>query len=169
MTEFNIASILAGIIILILGYLWTQRYNKRIKEPNCKMSFRESLDLAELPVVTFYQGKTKINFILDTGSNLSIIDKSVASRLEIEPSDLNVSIIGIEGNSKNVTTGVMKVAYKDIQFEDVFQIIDMSKSFKSIKDRTGVTVHGILGNGFFQKYQYVLDFESMIAYTKKRK
>ena len=39
------------------------------------MSFQNSMDLAELPVVTFRQGDKKINFLLDTGSNNCIIDK----------------------------------------------------------------------------------------------
>ena len=37
--------------------------------PNA-MSFQNSMDLAELPVITFHQGNEKINFILDTGSNV---------------------------------------------------------------------------------------------------
>lgn len=172
MREFQIAFILAGIILIILSWLYIRHCKKQIKRKirslDYKMSFKESLDLAELPVVTFYQGKNKINFILDTGSNLSIIDKTVADKLRIEPNELNVNLIGIDGNPQDAPTGLMKIAYKDIQFEDVFQIIDMSKSFKAIKDSTGVSIHGVLGNAFFQKYQYVIDFEEMIAYSKKK-
>ena len=40
------------------------------------MSFREALDLVGLPIVTFYQGDKKLNFLLDTGANLSVINKA---------------------------------------------------------------------------------------------
>ena len=47
------------------------------KKNNSKISFKEAMDLAELPVVTFYNGDVKLNFLLDTGSNISYINKSI--------------------------------------------------------------------------------------------
>ena len=38
------------------------------------MSFQNSMDLADAPVVTLYQGDKKINFILDTGATCCTID-----------------------------------------------------------------------------------------------
>ena len=37
----------------------------------------------------------------------------------------------------------------------------------AIKNATGVTIHGVIGNKFMQKYKYILDFDKMIAYSKK--
>ena len=44
---------------------------------------------------------------------------------------------------------------------------DMSSSFDVIKRSTGVNIHGILGTAFFNKYKYILDFDKLIAYSKK--
>ena len=47
-----------------------------------------------------------------------------------------------------------------------FQVVDMTAAFDSVKAETGVTIVGILGNDFFQNYKYVLDYNTMIAYSK---
>ena len=38
----------------------------------------------------------------------------------------------------------------------------------TMKKEYGVTIHGLLGTGFFQKYKYVLDFNEMVAYSLKK-
>ena len=49
--------------------------HKRNGEPH--MSFKESMDLVELPIITFYNNGKKLNFLLDTGANNSIINLSL--------------------------------------------------------------------------------------------
>ena len=50
-----------------------------IKKSNRKkISFKEAIDLTELPVVTFISKGRKLNFLLDTGANNSILNASVA-------------------------------------------------------------------------------------------
>ena len=44
----------------------------------------------------------------------------------------------------------------------------MNTVFTSIKNETGVTLHGLIGNSFMQKYKYVLDFDEMVAYSKHK-
>ena len=48
-----------------------------------------------------------------------------------------------------------------------YVIADMSAPFNDIKRETGVTLHGIIGTKFFAKYNYVIDFEKLVAYSKK--
>ena len=61
----------------------------------------------------------------------------------------------------------MTVTYRNQKFIDRFYISDLNESFGAIKAETGVQIHGILGSKFFAKYKYILDFESLIAYSKK--
>ena len=60
--------IILGIVALIAYIINKVETSK--KEVNSRMSFKESLDVIELLIVTFYQGDKKRNFILDSGSNL---------------------------------------------------------------------------------------------------
>lgn len=134
--------------------------------PNA-MSFQNSMDLAELPVITFHQGSEKINFILDTGSNVCVIDASVLDRIKYSKIDKQINNSGIEGSAQNLDLCIIETCYKDKTYENPYAIRDMSAVFKSIKDSTGVTVHGLLGSDFFNKYKYVLDFKELIAYSKE--
>ena len=51
-------------------------------------------------------------------------------------------------------------------FEVQLNINNMSEAFGFIKKESGVQIHGILGSLFFQKYKYILDFDSLKAYIK---
>lgn len=132
------------------------------------MSFRESLALADLPVVTFYQGEQKLNFLLDTGATLSVIDKKMVNKVKTKFNDTISKTIGVEGKEINNIINVdIQFRYKEREFTDTFQVIDMSSTFDSIKQSTGVNIHGIIGSTFMQRYKYILDFKEMIAYSKK--
>lgn len=163
----EIIGIMFAVIILSVIINGVEDYCKQSKRVN--MSFKEAMDLVELPVVTFLNGDKKLNFLLDTGSNISQINSSILPLLdykEIEGKDMNV--VGIEGN-KAVNTGFceMTITYKGQEFIGDFCIHDLDDAFAIVKEESGVQIHGILGSLFFQKYKYVFDFESLIAYSKK--
>lgn len=131
------------------------------------MSFQNSMDLAELPVVTFRQGDKKINFLLDTGSNNCIIDSNILKNIDHKMLDVETNILGLEGNAQKTGVCTIKTTYKDKEYEYPYVIQDMSAVFNSIKKETGVTVNGILGSKFFNEFKYVLDFDELIAYSKE--
>lgn len=154
---------LLGIVILCL------LQERSIWKARCKMSFKEALDLTELPVVTFYNGGKKINFLLDTGSNASYFNIRDVERLE-KYERINKVSAGIVTGSSVVeeTHGYIRIPleYRGTTYSDDFVLYDISDSFNNIKKESGVSIHGILGNQFFTKYKYVLDFDKMIAYMK---
>lgn len=131
------------------------------------MSFKEAMDLVELPVVTFYNGDKKFNFLLDTGATVSVIDSNVLDNFPHEKAEATGVLWGMEGNKVNVSYIKASLMYRDKLYEEDFQVVDMSASFSAVKAESGVTLSGILGNSFFKKYQYILDFNSLIAYSKK--
>ena len=131
------------------------------------ISFQNSMDLAELPVVTFRQGDKKINFLLDTGSNNCIIDSNILKNINHKMLDVETNILGLEGNAQKTGVCTIKMTYKDKEYEYPYVIQDMSAAFDSIKKETGVTVNGMLGSKFFNEFKYVLDFDELIAYSKE--
>jgi hypothetical protein len=54
---------------------------------------------------------------------------------------------------------------KDYPYE--YTACDMSGPFGRIKAESGVILHGVIGSKFFNAYKYVLDFDKLIAYSKK--
>lgn len=158
--------VLTIVAVLVIGYT-INLCEDRIKRNNRKMSFREAMDLAEMPVVTFYQGDKKFNFLLDTGSNYSHISKEAAKEIQGEIMKAQAKVSGI---GEGTTSGVCRttLSYKGANYDIDLSITDhLTDAFAAIKTETGVQVHGLIGNQFFQKHKYVLDFEELVAYTKK--
>lgn len=158
--------IIICVIILIITAAIITGILAGIKKKNSEISFREAMDLAELPVITFYNGDRKINFLLDTGSNISYLNKSIVSSLVVESTGEESNIIGIEGNKVNCKICKMIIRRKNQKFEEEFSIADLDKAFRIVKEESGVQMHGILGSRFFEKYKYVLDFKDYIAYVR---
>ena len=113
---------------------------ERIKNKT-RISFKESMDLTELPVVTFYNKDKKLNFLLDTGSNLSVINESVLNTVEHEKINNSIKTIGLGGSIESNSCKI-HIHYKDNKFEDVFTIANMDEQFNIIKQEDGVTKIG---------------------------
>lgn len=154
------------IIFLIIAVAVTSGVIAGVRKKSSEISFREAMDLAELPVITFYNGDKKINFLLDTGSNISYLNESIVSSLVTESTGEESNIIGIEGNKVKCKICKMIIRRKNQEFEEEFSIADLDKAFSIVKKESGVQIHGILGSKFFEKYKYVLDFKDYIAYVR---
>jgi len=135
--------------------------------PNNIISFRAGFDLTQLPIVTLYQGDKVLNFLLDTGSNDSIIDSNVLKDIEHKMSDEKSSLYGLEGNAQEVGKCSITLSYQGMDYPYDYIVCDMTGPFSKIKAESGVILHGLIGSKFFNTYKYVLDFESLIAYSKK--
>lgn len=156
-----------GVVILVLVVAFiANTIDDMRKRNNSKISFKEAMDLVELPVVTFYNGDKKLNFLLDTGSNVSYINSSIIPLLDHEKTDKEMNTIGIEGNKVSNQFCKMSVTYKNQVFEEEFSIADLDEAFSVVKQESGVQIHGILGSKFFERYKYVLDFKELIAYIR---
>lgn len=161
----EIVGMLLAVIILAVIINGVEDYCKQKKRVN--MSFKEAMDLVDLPVITFYNGGKKFNFLLDTGATLSVIDSNVLNNFSHKKLDDEGTLCGMEGNRITVSYIRALLEYKGMNYEEDFQVVDMSAAFNQVKAESGVTLSGILGSLFFRRYQYILDFENLIAYSKK--
>lgn len=160
---FIIIGVLIAVVFLALILNGVEDYSKSKK---VGMSFKEALDLTDLPIVTFYNNGKKLNFLLDTGSNYSQINAPLLPELKYEGIKNSLETFGMEGNKVTSEMCQMSVTYKDQEFTDIFCVMDLTNAFNIIKQESGVQIHGILGNNLFQKYKYILDFDKLIAYSK---
>ena len=158
---FEFVVVLSIVVLAALMVNKAQDYNRK----RVKMSFRESMNLTELPVVTFYNGTNKLNFLLDTGSNMCVINSRNIKSLSYTKLNEGGTIHGMEGNIVGVEYISMDFTYNDKLYTSTFQVVDMQDAFDIVKQESGVTIHGILGSKFFEEYKYVLDFKELIAYS----
>ena len=131
------------------------------------IDFSAGFNLTDLPIVTFTQGDEKLNFLLDTGSNKSLINSSVIKRLQHVMLKSDSTMFGVDGNYTKVETAVISIFYNGEEYANDFMISNLDKPFTNIKKESGVTIHGILGNNFFVRNKSILNFEEMRAYFQK--
>ena len=167
--------VLGVLIIIIIGVYTVINLHLKVSsiaeskasKDRSMISFKESLDLTSLPIVTFEVGKEKFNFLLDTGSDVSYINENLLPKFKhVKIKENPIEVIGIEGNPIEVYPIGSILKYKEMEFKNIFYISDLERAFSIVKNSTGVQIHGILGSLFFQNYKYVLDFNDLIAYSK---
>lgn len=150
-------------IVIILGVFTIADIKNKNKKT---ISFKESMDLTELPIITFSNNNTKLNFLLDTGSNISHINSSILNKLNFTTLNREISTVGFTGEIVDSAFCKMELEYKGKIYEDDFSITNLDDAFGVIKQESGVQIHGILGSKFFERYKYILDFSKLEAYTK---
>lgn len=160
-----VEAILIALAVVVAAFIvnGVEDYSRHRDE----MSFREAMDLAELPVVTFYQGTEKFNFLLDTGSNHSHISVEAAERIKGVPMVGSENVQGVGGAMAVDRAVNATIEYKSKSYEVLLLVGEhLSDTFRAIKETTGVQVHGILGSGFLSDNRYILDFDELIAYSR---
>lgn len=150
------------IVIVILLY----KSNNVAKKRDSRVSFKESMDLVGLPIVTFISGDKKLNFLLDTGSDNSYINSSLISEIKAEMTGEKSSTIGASGEGLATIYYNVTLGYREQMFTEKLGAMDLSAAFNALKESYGVQIHGILGSRFFEKYRYILDFKDLSAYRK---
>lgn len=153
-----------GVIGAVYKLFTIDSYIVRVKR-NQVMEFRSSMDLSGLPIITFYQGKKKYNFLLDTGSNMSYVN--ISSDIEVEKTGVKDVFMGASGEDLNCEGAKIKLYHRDVEYDCNVSLANLDAAFTELKKCYGITLAGILGNDFFTKYQYCLDFKELVCYARK--
>ena len=159
MLDFLLILVLVVISAIIINGV--EDYNRKDA-----MSFREAMDLTNLPIVTFYQGDKKFNFLLDTGATLSVINQAALESIIHTTINKTGELYGVDGVKREVSYASINLAYKNKDYTEEFQVLDMQEAIDQVKAESGVNMVGIIGSEFFRKYKYVLDFDELVAYSK---
>ena len=145
-------------------------YKDLINEKKKKfLSFKDSIHKADLPIITLNFFGKEYGFILDSGANYNYIDIGALTELQqynnIVLSE-GVSITGSTGNHiDSIACNLFFTCNGEI-FSEEFNAAEMAEGFESISGECGIVVHGVLGNQFFQKYKWTLDFDELVIWTK---
>lgn len=125
-----------------------------------------------LPIISLSNKKGDVmNFLVDSGSNISHICKEYFN-------DLDAEVIGTyeEGTVEGfgaVNTGIVMcdaTLYDVIGHKYNIKLSisnELTAVSNSIEDSTGVKIHGLLGTDFLREYKCVMDFKSLEVYLKK--
>lgn len=133
------------------------------KETGNSISFKNNMDKVELPVIPVKINNKEYHFILDSGANSNYLDENLAKELELPFKD-GGSFYGIEGKTK--PTKLTEVAFNcdNNAFEESFLVTNLSPAFTQATEGTDIVIVGILGNQFFAKNRWQLDFENLVVW-----
>lgn len=158
--------VISSIIFIIIVLLFTIKKANKQKED---FSFKNAFKLTGLPLLIFEQDNTVLKFILDTGSSVCVLDESSISKIkDFKYLNKEDNLVDVNGGKVKRNYGIFKFKCENINFENEFLISDLSNIKESIKEDSGISIDGIVGSDFFAKYQYVIDFDKYLAYSKKR-
>lgn len=131
------------------------------------MSFKDSFYLTGQPIVIFNQGDKTFNFLLDSGATDCIINKAALKTIKHTPLNQQTILTGMDGIDHEVSGCMITLEFNHKNYTFPYLIQDLGTILKTIKETTGVTIHGFLGSKFFNTFKYVLDFDELIAYSKR--
>lgn len=163
-----VKEIIFSVLLLLLGIVLIADILHKGKERKHMMSFMEGLDLTGFPIVTMVNNGMKFNFVLDTGSVHNLINQQALENMVFEKTDYSATISGIENQAREEENVVkMRLTYKDKTTEGLFVATDLRDVFASVRKETGVQLHGLLGSDFFKENRYIIDYNEMVAYSKR--
>lgn len=150
----------AAIAVLINGI---EDYNSRFN----KISFNESLEKTNMPLVTFKNGRRDICFLVDSGSDVSYIDSSVVKHLKIKYMNESEDKV-LTANGYMDVAGMVTIDLKhgDTTVEGDFIVGDIKDAMDTAFAPKFI-VRGILGSIFLKRYNSIIDYKNNELKYKK--
>ena len=118
-----------------------------------------------LPLLIVQAQAKNLCFLLDTGSNINVLDKRVAEFFQLSSGTAKQRQFGIDGELQ--TTDIVELAFslEEQEYKANFSIMDLSSAFGKVEEESGIQIHGLLGCSFMEQQKWILDFEKLCLYT----
>ena len=133
-------------------------------------SFKQGFTPANIPMITIHQGDKEFILVLDSGSEYNVINKEVLNNIDYtafeNDGSMPTTLSGI-GGKQDVSACTIKFKCNGEEYIENFVVNDFTDSIKMMKTETGIIIHGILGSLFMRKNHIVLDYQNLMAYSKK--
>lgn len=115
-----------------------------------------------LPLLIVQAQAKNLCFLLDTGSNINVLDRRVAEFFQLSGGTAKQRQFGIDGELQ--TTDVVELAFslEEQEYKANFSVMDLSSAFGKVEEESGIQIHGLLGCSFMEQQKWILDFENLI-------
>ena len=163
-----------NILVLIIIIILAVTINAGFDFINSKdtFSFEKFFNDINIPIVTLSSGGNKLNFLLDTGSTNSHISKKASKLLVGTVSNTSLSCVTSMGTNEDINKAVYTTLnYNNKEYTiSLFINKGLDNAFSDTDRTGGITIHGILGSDFINKYSCVIDFNKyVVRYGKRNK
>lgn len=118
-----------------------------------------------LPLLIVQAQAKNLCFLLDTGSNVNVLDRRVAEFFQLSGGTAKQRQFGIDGDLQ--TTDIVELAFslEEQEYKANFSVMDLSSAFGKVEEESGIQIHGLLGCSFMEQQKWILDFEKLCLFT----
>ena len=114
----------------------------------------------DIPYITLDVQGIPLNLIVDTGCGISIISRQAAKKLSFEESPRKISLSALTSDSlKEPAVVVIPITVDNRQVYEDFVVYD-NNDIANFQSNYGITIHGLLGNEFFQNTDCKIDYNN---------
>lgn len=163
--------LLLSIILALAGTAAIASIANLFMDRNVKTIPMEVQLPGNLPIIALHNNGNVLNFLLDSGSNISHICSEYHNLIEskILGTHEEGSVHGLGAESIGITMCTAKL--KDELGNEYDVNLSISDHLKAVSDSieqsTGVRIHGLLGTDFLKDNKYIIDFDSLEVYSMK--
>lgn len=148
--------------VYVIYFLVTQ-----IKHKLQSVSFVKNYAKTGLAVITLKRGEKDYNFVVDSGSTVSVYDCNFLKDLgSYTTGKSTISAMTVNGETESSGTINTTFHSKLGVFDIKLHLYDLRKSFSWDEEEYGCTVHGLLGADFLAENNLVIDFDNFKIYKK---
>ncbi|MCD8035427.1 MAG: aspartyl protease [Alistipes sp.] len=97
--------------------------------------------------------------MLDTGSNINVLDKKVVEFFQLSGGTAQQRQFGIDGTLRTTDIVEMTFSLEEREYKADFSVMDLSPAFGKVEEESGIQILGLLGCSFMEQQKWVLDFE----------
>ena len=114
-----------------------------------------------LPLLIVKAQAKNLCFLLDTGSNINVLDKRVVEFFQLSSGTAQQHQFGIDGTLRTTNVVEMTFSLEEREYKAAFSVMDLSSAFGKVEEESGIQIHGLLGCSFMEQQNWVLDFENL--------
>ena len=131
-------------------------------QKNSNQYSRYTLSKTGLPLLIVQAQAKNLCFLLDTGSNINVLDRRVAEFFQLSGETAKQRQFGIDGELQ--TTDIVDLAFslEEQEYKANFSVMDLSSAFGKVEEESGIQIHGLLGCSFMEQQKWILNFENLI-------
>lgn len=134
-----------------------------------KVSFNKHFNKVKVPLIKMKIAGQLKYFVVDSGADNSVLSKSFYDSTSKQFfTDLHYSqrILTPTGESTEQPFVETSLSYKKDIFEDIpFIVADLSTVENYVYDTAKISIAGILGSAFFNKYKWAIDFDERCVWV----
>ena len=115
----------------------------------------------DIPLLIVKAQAKNLCFLLDTGSNINVLDKRVAEFFQLSGGTAQQQQFGIDGTLRITDVVELTFSLEEREYKADFSVMDLSSAFGKVEEESGIQIHGLLGCSFMEQQKWVIDFENL--------